>query len=226
MVLSPVASHDLSNLSNATIFVLGSRSALARFQISTSLGSRSFLSSFFTSCLSSFFGATDLCQVIAGRKRGPKNEPGDGEGLSIISNPSSSSFIDSSLFTVLWLLLFWPLLCWKSSLGSGSSSSELSVSSIMSMSAAVRRAGEDVEWRFRAFIRSSSRSALLIASGVGSKADDLKTALSPKSTAFLHVGPELRKVRLVKIIRVMPYRVENRSPRRPQIVVRARHRGR
>ena len=60
IVLSPVASQDLSNSSRATIFVLGSRSTLARFQISTSLGSNSsFLPSSFAVCLPLFFGASN-----------------------------------------------------------------------------------------------------------------------------------------------------------------------
>ena len=46
-----------------------------------------------------------------------------------------------------------------------------------------------------------------MASGVGSKADDLKTCLSPKSTAFLHVGPESQKVSdVVELIQMISYR--------------------
>jgi len=75
----------------------------------------------------------------------------------------------------------------------------------------------------RVFARSSARSAFLMASGVGSKVDDLKTCLSLKSTAFLHVGPESRKVSdVVKPIR-MSYRVEIRSLQRPQTLALVRH---
>jgi len=79
---------------------------------------------------------------------GGGDEPVNVEGLPVISNPSSSSFIDSSLFTVFWLLLFWLLLCCKSSSNSGSSSSELSVNSNMSMAVAVGWVDEDVGWWF------------------------------------------------------------------------------
>lgn len=67
MVLSPVASHDLRNFSNATIFVLGSRSMLACFQISTSLGSNSSLPSSFVFCSPLFFGPSSCRQSATGK---------------------------------------------------------------------------------------------------------------------------------------------------------------
>jgi hypothetical protein len=226
MVLSPVASHDLSSASNLTIFALGSRLALARFQISTSLGSNSsFLPSSFAFSLPLSFEASGLCPSALVREWGQANEPEDGDGVLVISNPSASSFIDSSLLMAFWqLLLFWLLLCWKRSSGSGSSSSESSVNSITSTSAAVRRASEDVARRLWAFTRSSAMSAFFMASGVGSKADDLKTFLSLKSTAFLHVGPGWWNVSdVVKPARRVSYRVETRSRQRSQTPARARH---
>jgi hypothetical protein len=66
-----------------------------------------------------------------------------------------------------------------------------------------------------------------MASGVGSKADDLKTCLSLKSTAFLQVGPGSQEVSdAVKPIDVASYRAESRSLQRPQTLVLVRHHGR
>ena len=61
-------------------------------------------------------------------------------------------------------------------------------------------------------------------SGVGSKADDLKTCLSLKSTAFLHVGPESGKVSdAVKPIRMASYRAEIHLLQQPQTLALVRH---
>ena len=58
-------------------------------------------------------------------------------------------------------------------------------------------------------------------SGVGSKADDSKTCLSLKSTAFLHVGPGSREASdVVKPDKVTAYRVETLSLQQPRILVR------
>ena len=58
---------------------------------------------------------------------------------------------------------------------------------------------------------------------VGSKVDDLKTCLSPKSTAFLHVGPESRRVSdAIESIQMTSHRVEILSLRQPRILVRVR----
>lgn len=125
---------------------------------------------------------------------------------------------------VFWLLpLFWLLLCRKRSSGSGNSS-EVSDSSITSMSAAVRGVDDGVARRLSAFTRSSASSAFLMACGVGWKTDDLKTCLSLKSTAFLHVGPGLQKESVPVQFRPMAsYRVEIRLSRPFQTLVRARH---
>lgn len=173
--------------------------------------------------LALIFRSFDSLSADYGIECGWGNKPVD-EGLPVISNPSSSSFIDSSLFTVFWLLLlllFW-LLCCKSSSNGGRSSSSLSVRSITSISAAVGWVDEDIAWRScSAFTRSSARSAFLMVSGVGSKADDLKTCLSLKSTAFLHVGPGSREASdVVKPDKVTAYRVETLSLQQPRILVR------
>jgi len=94
---------------------------------------------------------------------------------------------------------------------------------------AAGRAGEDIARRFwvsRDFTRSSARSALLMASGVGSKTDDLKTCLSLKSTAFLQVGPESQNASdAVKHTRMTPYRAETRWLQRSQTLSHVRHHG-
>lgn len=112
----------------------------------------------------------------------------------------------------------------------GSSSSEPSVSSIMSMSAIVGRAGEDIARRFWAswaFTRFSTRSAFLMASGVGSKVDDLKTCLSPKSTAFLQVGPDLQRASIdAKSIKMRTNRADIPLLQQPQTLAHVHHRDR
>ena len=110
----------------------------------------------------------------------------------------------------------------------GSSSSELSVSSIMSMPEIVGRVGEDMARRFWAswaFTRFSTRSAFLMASVVGSKIDDLKTCLSPKSTAFLQVGPESQKASNdVNSVQMTTHRDDIPLLRRPRTLVHVHRR--